>query len=169
MVHQRTAELKTGSTGRLRRIIDYEEEAKTILWAANPHIDTRPLSGCMGAYLRRTYGNDLMVFGLVGNRKGREMGAWPGSFEAVLTEAGLEMAIIDLRSLPNGAVSKYFNAARKGRNGVSYVLPWTYDALLFIESSTNARFVKAKAGRAEGTAPRLQGATFNDDPPTDTG
>jgi erythromycin esterase-like protein len=168
-----TASISEGSALRdkhmaenARWIVDHEEGAKTILWAANPHIGATPLSGSMGYYLRRIYGNDMMVLGLLRNRKGREAGAFPGTFEAVLTQAGLEIAVIDLRSPTNGAASRYFNAARKLDNGVSYVLPWTYDAILFIESTTSARPVKASDLGA--TAPTVQSSTVNDAAPEDS-
>lgn len=135
----------------VRWLMDYEEGAKIILWAANTHIMTMPYSGCMGDYLRRTYGKDMVVFGLMRNRKSDALspdstdqgyGAPKGSVEALLTEAGLDMAVINLRSLPKGAVSKYFNAPRK-TGSIANLLPWAYDAILFIESTTNARPVGA--------------------------
>ncbi len=135
----------------VRWLMDYEKRAKIILWAANVHIMTTPYSGCMGDYLRRTYGKDMVVFGLMCNRKSDALspgnteqgyGAPNGSVEALLTEAGLDMAVIDLRSLPKGTVSKYFNAPRK-TGTVATLLPWAYDAILFIESTTNARPVGA--------------------------
>jgi hypothetical protein len=73
-------------------------------------------------------------------------GAPKGSVEALLTEAGLDMAVINLRSLPKGAVSKYFNAPRK-TGSIANLLPWAYDAILFIESTTNARPVGASIPR----------------------
>ncbi|HCO93291.1 MAG TPA: hypothetical protein DIU00_04955 [Phycisphaerales bacterium] len=138
-------------------IVDYEDGAKMILWAANSHVMTTPGSGCMGDYLRRTFGKDMVVFGLLSNRKSEGLlpddtdqgpGAPKGSVEALLTEAGLDMAVVNLRSLPKGAISKYFNAPRK-TGPISCLLPAAYDAILFIESTTNARFVK------EGILPRV--------------
>ena len=135
----------------VRWLMDYEKGAKMILWAANAHVNATPFSGCMGAHLRRTYGKDMVVFGLMCNRKSdalspdstdRGYGAPKGSVEALLTEAGLDMAVINLRSLPKGAVSKYFNAPRK-TGSIANVLPWAYDAILFIESTTNAHPVGA--------------------------
>jgi erythromycin esterase len=146
----------------VRWIADYEEGAKIILWAANAHIMATPGSGCMGAYLRRTFGNDMVVFGLMGNRytegptpdnkKDNGFGAPKGSVEALLAEAGLDIAVVDLRSLPKGAVSKYFNAPRKS-GPINLLLPRAYDAILFIESTTGARLVKE--GILRGTAERL--------------
>lgn len=66
-----------------------------------------------------------------------------GSAEAVLAEAGLEIAVLDLRLLPKGIVSRYFNAPLKTWNGLTRILPMAYDAPLFIESTTNTRPVRA--------------------------
>jgi erythromycin esterase len=135
----------------VRWLMDYEKGAKIILWAANPHIMTTPYSRSMGDYLRRACGKDMVVFGLMRNRESDALspdstdqgyGAPKGSVEALLTEAGLDMAVINLRSLPKGAVSKYFNAPRK-TGSIANLLPWAYDAILFIESTTNARPVGA--------------------------
>lgn len=151
----------------VRWLVDYEDGAKTILWAANTHVTATPGSGCMGDHLRRMYGNDIVIVGLLCNRKSsgdasaelslenaqQSPGAPKGSVEAVLTEAGLEIAVLDLQSLPNGIVSRYFNAPLKTANSVTSILPWAYDAILFIESTTSARLVRA--GILGGTAKRL--------------
>jgi len=145
----------------VRWIADYEKGAKIILWAANAHIIATPGSGCMGAHLRQTYGKDMVVFGLLRNRNSegpspdstdKGYGAPKGSVEALLTEAGLDTAVVDLRSLPKGAVSKYFNAPRK-TGPINLLLPRAYDAILFIESTTTARLVKE--GILQGTVERL--------------
>jgi erythromycin esterase len=150
-----------GMAENVRWLVDYEKGAKIILWAANPHIMATRGSGCMGDYLRRTFGKDMVVFGLLGNRNSQGLlpgdidqspGAPKGSVEALLAEAGLDTAVIDLRSLPKGAVSKYFNAPRK-TGSISCLLPAAYDAILFIESTTNARFVKE--GILPGVTERL--------------
>jgi erythromycin esterase len=134
-------------------LAEYEEGEKIVLWAANPHITTAPFSGCMGDYLRRWYGDGLVSVSLLHNRqlsadKDAELSpedtnpgsaAPRGCFEAVLAEAGLEIAVLDLRRLPKGAVSAYFHAPRKMADSVTTVIPWAYDAVLFIESTTNAR------------------------------
>jgi erythromycin esterase len=139
-------------------LVDYEKGEKIILWAANPHVMTTPYSGSMGDHLRRTYGDDMVVFGLMCNRKsegdelaglsledaGPASGAPAGSVEALLADAGLDIAVVDLRSLPGGPASRYFNAPRK-TGAITSLLPWAYDAILFIESTTNARPVRADA------------------------
>jgi hypothetical protein len=90
----------------------------------------------------------MVVFGLLCNRNSaspddtdKGYGAPRGTFEALLTEAGLDMAVVDLRSLPKGAVSKYFNAPRKS-GSISLRLPRAYDTILFIESTTIARLLE---------------------------
>lgn len=150
-----------GMAENVRWLVDYEKGAKIILWAANAHIMATPGSGCMGAYLRRTYGNDMVVFGLMSGGKSagpspdntdQGYGAPRGSVQALLAEAGLDMAVVNLRSLPKGAVSKYFNAPRK-TDAIACLLPSAYDAILFIESTVIA--VQAKGGSLRGPLERL--------------
>ena len=145
----------------VRWLADYEKGAKIILWAANAHIMATPSSGCMGSYLRQSFGKDMVVIGLLRNRNSegllpddtdRGQGAPKGSVEALLAEAGLDMAVVDLRSLPKGTVSKYFNAPRK-TGPIACLLPSAYDAILFIESTVTA--VQAKGGSLRGPVERL--------------
>jgi len=144
----------------IRWIADYEKDAKIILWAANAHIMATPGSGCMGSYLRQSFGKDMVAFGLLCNRNSaspddtdKGYGAPRGTFEAHLTEAGLDMAVVDLRTLPKGAVSKYFNAPRKS-GSIFLRLPRAYDAILFIESTTVARLLEK--GMLQGAVERLE-------------
>ena len=118
----------------VKRIIDYEEGAKTILWAANPHITVLPGSGCMGAYLRQMYGDEMVVIALIGNRR--------GSLEEFLAQAGLDVSILDFRSLPKGIVSEYLNSPFRSTQGVKTIYPLSYDAVLFIESTSGASMIK---------------------------
>lgn len=139
----------------VRWLMDYEDGAKTILWAANPHVSAMPGGGGMGYHLRRVYGDDMVIIGLLYNRKSsedldeaaesaREASRAPeGSVQAVLSEAGLKMAVLDLRSLPKGIISRYFNARLPTGSNTSTTLPYAYDAILFIESTTGARPVRA--------------------------
>jgi hypothetical protein len=115
----------------------------------------------MGSYLRPSFGKDMVVFGLLCNRNSEGLlpddtdqgpGAPKGSVEALLTEAGLDTAVVNLRSLPKGSVSKYFNAPRK-TGPIAYLLPSAYDAILFIESTVTA--VQAKGGSLRGYVERL--------------
>jgi erythromycin esterase len=114
-------------------IIDYEEGAKTILWAANPHITVLPGSGCMGAYLRRMYGDKMVVIALMGDRR--------GSLAELPTMAGLDVSVLDFRSLPEGIVSEYLNSPFRS-GGVKTIYPISYDAVLFIKSTSGARMIK---------------------------
>jgi erythromycin esterase len=142
----------------VRWIMDYEKGAKMILWAANPHINGAPGDG-MGSYLRRAYGDDIVIVGLLFNRR---FSAEPndelstestnqltseskGNLEATLAKAGLNIGVLDFRSPPKGIVSKYFKSPIRADNGANYVYPWAYDAVLFVESTTNAR--PASGGR----------------------
>ena len=149
-----------GMAENVRWVMDHEDGAKMILWAANAHISAMPFSGCMGDHLRRTYGEDMVVIGLLSNRGFTEspenFDVKPltndSSLEATLAQAGLDIAIVDLRSLPKGAVSKYFNSPRK-TGPIACLLPSAYDAILFIESTVNA--IQAKGGSLRGPVERL--------------
>ena len=134
----------------VRWLVGYEEGAKVILWAANAHIMATPGSGCMGAYLRRTYGNEMVVVALMGNRYSegpltdntdKGYGAPKRTVEALLAESGLDISVVNLRSLPKGAVSKYFKAPRK-TGAINILFPRAYDAILFLESTMGARQIK---------------------------
>jgi erythromycin esterase len=128
-------------------IMDHEGGAKTILWAANAHISTGPGGGAMGSHLRRVYGDDMVVMGLLSNRKfaydpneaGTTESQGSNSAQAILAGAGLERAILDLRSLPGGIVSQTFGARLPIDGGNWTILPVVYDAILFIESTVNAQ------------------------------
>jgi erythromycin esterase len=146
----------------VRWIADYEKGAKIILWAANAHIMATPGSGCMGSYLRQSFGKDMVVIGLVCNRNSvglppddtdQGYGAPKGTFEALLAETGLDIAVVDLRSPPKGAVLKYFNAPRKS-GPIFLRLTGAYDSILFIESTTNARLLEK--GILRGAVERLE-------------
>ena len=141
--HQRDKDMADNA----RWIVGHEDGAKTILWAANTHISAGPGGGAMGSHLRRVYGDDMVVVGLLSNRKfdrdpndgGTAEGHGSNGAQAILTEAGLERAILDLRSLPGGIVSKYFGARLPTDGGIWTILPVVYDAILFIESTVSAR------------------------------
>lgn len=154
----------------VRGLMDYEDGAKMILWAHNAHV-AAGYGGGMGQHLRKMYGNDIVIIGLTYNRgfsryatselspeSSHEIPPAPeGTLEADLTKAGLEIAVLDLRSLPRGTVSKYFNARLQTRYGeyfITSILPTAYDALLFIESTTGVR--PLTAGSLGGTAVKLQ-------------
>jgi len=117
----------------VKRIIDYEEGAKTILWAANAHITLLPGSGSMGAYLRQMYGDEMVVIALIGDRR--------VSLAEFLTKAGLDISVLDFRSLPEGIVSEYFNSPFRS-DGLKIIYPISYDAVLFIKSTSGASMIK---------------------------
>ena len=128
-------------------IIDHEEGAKTILWAANPHITVLPGSGCMGDYLRQMYGDEMVVIALICNRSstdssgGKLFDPQTGSLEELLTMAGLEVSVLDFRSLPKGIVSEYLNSPFRS-GAIKTIYPISYDAVLFIKSTSGARMIK---------------------------
>jgi len=106
----------------------------------------------MGDYLRRQCRKDLVSIGLLCHRTSpadpnaqapvKEAGGsghGSGTAEAALAAAGLQTAVLDLRSLPKGIVSDYFGSRLRADNGATVVLPAAYDAVLFIESCREAR------------------------------
>lgn len=128
----------------VRWLMDYEEEPRMILWAANPHVNATPFSGCMGEHLRREYGNDMVVIALMRNR-----GAAHNSIEAFLSRAELSIGVVDLRFLPEGPVSRYFRARRRTTDGAAILLPWAYDAILFVEPPSRASDVREHPGLSQ--------------------
>lgn len=134
----------------VRWLVEREQGAKVILWAANSHISATPDGGGMGSYLRKNYGNNLAIFGLVSRQKLSEdaqvihEATLPERYDMDIPEnmfasAGLKIAVLDFRTLPSGIVSRYFNARLLRNNGRYDVLPWAYDGLVFIDTSRNAR------------------------------
>ena len=153
-------------------ILDQNPNAKIVLWAHNGHVNTETEGGYepMGASLRKMYGAQMVVFGFAfneGSFRAIEMPfsssggmhtftlapAPEGSLDEMLASAGLNIAAIDLRSLPKqGEVAKWFGEPRATRNiGAGYgeqfadnflnkqVAQKNYDALLFVEKTTAAR------------------------------
>jgi erythromycin esterase len=141
-------------------------DAKAVVWAHNDHVATD--EGAMGSYLRRIYGTKMVVFGFTFDRGGFlsregpvqtkgglrsfEVGPAPaGSLEALLAAADLQIAAIDLRTLPKrGPVAEWFavpHATRdignfffeQGSGLVQECVPQIYDGLLFVEKTTPAR------------------------------
>ena len=150
--------------------------AKAILWVHNDHVSKQP--PWMVGFLRSTFGSDLVAMGFAFNRGSfralaappapSESGVHPfavgpaheGSVDWALTEAGLELAAVDLRELPeDGPVAEWWSQPHEMRRiGSAYsegnpsrwwrtlVVPDAYDAILFVESTTAAR--PTPAGRA---------------------
>ncbi len=141
----------------VRWIMDYEPGAKAILWAANPHISKFPSSGTMGCCLSDIYGDDIVIIGMLRNRKFASEqekadganypidigGRREGTLEDTLGRAGLQNALVDFRFLPEGLVSDYFNSPISGNAGINIEYPLAYDAVIFIESTLDAISLEA--------------------------
>jgi erythromycin esterase len=151
-------------------ILEHEgPESKIVLWAHNGHVADDPR--WMGSHLRRRFGAEMAIFGFSFNRgefqavewgKGLrvfEVGAAPeGSLDAQLAAAGLQIAAVDLRALPDsGRVARWFAEPRLTRSiGAGFseemasafltpaAAPQLYDALLFVEQTTAARPVRPR-------------------------
>jgi len=148
-------------------ILDREgPDSKAVLWAHNLHVAVR--EGSQGETLRRMFGDDLRVFGFVFDRGGFQArdvaidgalrpwfvgGAPDTTLEAHLRAAAPEVALLDLRSLPEaGPVTSWFMEPQTMRtigSGYTYEHPdwywWrapvaeVYDALAYVEETTPAR------------------------------
>lgn len=156
----------------IKWILDQNPRAKIVLWAHNGHVATASSGGYepMGAALRKLFGKQMVVFGFAFNEGSFQAMEMPfpsksglrnfnvdpapeGSLDAMLASAGLQLAAIDLRTLPeNGGAAKWFSEPRATRSiGAGYgeqfaaqflvnqVTPKIYDALLFVEKTTAAR------------------------------
>ncbi len=158
-------------------------DSKAVLWAHNTHLGV--LEGREGEALRRMFGDDFRVFGFTFDRGGFQavdpmtgalrpwlVGSAPDTtLEAHLRVAAHEVAVLDLRSLPEaGPARSWFMAPQTVRwipAGYSYELPtWTenpgmywqrwpvaevFDALAFVEETTPAR--ANLTGRRPGRIP----------------
>ncbi len=181
----------------VRWILDHEGPGtKMVAWAHNGHVATRNQYGIesMGSHLRKSLGPEMVVFGFAFNQGGFqavEMGKGlrpfnvapspEGSLDATLAAAGLQIAAIDLRSLPkDGIVAKWFAEPKQTRNvGAVYsepmaanflakqVAPQLYDALLFVEKTSAARPIDKSAPRA--ATPKLAASTNLDFEQGETG
>jgi erythromycin esterase len=150
------------------------DAAKVILWAHNSHVANasathRSDMDWAGRHLRRMFGSDLVIFGFLFNRgsfraidagipsegmRNFTVGPAPeGTVEAMFASAGLELAVVDLRRIPDGgAVAEWFGVRRPtqyswgGYNEATpedyfldYLLPEAFDALVFADSTTPVR------------------------------
>lgn len=157
----------------IRWILEHEGAgAKMVAWAHNGHVATENRSGIewMGNHLRKWFGADMVVFGFSFNQGGFQAMEMPiptgrglrpftvrpapeGSLDHTLAAAGLQIAAIDLRTLPkDGEVAKWFAEPQQTRSiGAGFgeqfeanflakqVTPQLFDALLFVEKTTAAR------------------------------
>jgi len=163
----------------IKWIMDHNPGARIVLWAHNGHVSTGGQDSFdpMGAALRRMFGNQMVVFGFAFNQGSFQAIEMPftsksvlrnfnidsspeGSLDAMLASAGLQIAAIDLRTLPKeGTVANWFSEPRATKSiGAGYgeqfaatfllkqVTPKIYDALLFVEKTTAARPLGKRIG-----------------------
>jgi erythromycin esterase-like protein len=162
----------------IKWILDQNPGAKIVIWAHNGHVGTSA-NGYepMGAALRKMFGSQMVVFGFAFNQGSFQAIEMPpsktglrtfnidpapeGSLDAMLASAKLQIAAIDLHTLPkNGPVADWFSEARATKSiGAVYgeqfadkflakqVISMVYDALFFVEKTTAARGLKEGPGR----------------------
>ena len=137
-------------------MMQHESDSKAVLWAANAHVTKAPYGGTMGYHLYQKYGDDIMIVALLRNKKydsesdmiqGDDIslgvfGRDNGTLEAALSQAGLNRAFLNLRSLPKGIISDYFNNPILANSGAKTLYPQSFDAVLFLESTSNAQALK---------------------------
>lgn len=160
----------------IRWILEREgPDAKVVVWAHNSHLANAKAPASWGGYLfaghhlRRMFGDEVMIFGFLFNQGGFrakevavpsrgllsfEVGPAPeGTLEVMLSNAGLRLAAVDLRCLPDqGPVAEWFSAPRATRHSgggydvdapdryfLEYVAPEAFDALVFVDSTTSMR------------------------------
>jgi len=162
-------------------MIEHEgPDAKAVVWAHNGHVSTA--DGAMGWYLRRDYGTNMIAFGFAFNQGGFQAKEGPfqtkgglrpfevppapaGSLDALLASAKLQIAAIDLRTLPqSGPVAEWFAVPHGTRDinalyfeagsGVAQrCVPKMYDGLLFVEKTTAARPLSSREPLQKLAAP----------------
>jgi erythromycin esterase len=163
-------------------ILDREgSEGKVVVWAHNLHVGR--VEGRMGSFLAKALGERLVIFGFAFDRgsfqamdfdleKGGGLqiftvaAAPEDSLDAVLETAGLPVAVIDLRRLPESEDVRAWLAAPRPTRFASAVFTSAmnsrflrvnaaecYDALVFVSETTAARanpggrrFSEGKAG-----------------------
>jgi len=120
-------------------ILDQNPTARIVLWAHNGHVSAsgEGSGDSMGSYLRRMYGDKMVVFGFAfnqgsfwateGSYKAIEMAkgvhvftvppAPDGSLDSTLAATGIPIFAIDLRLLPlDEPVGRWFRSPRKSRS-----------------------------------------------------
>jgi erythromycin esterase len=185
----------------IRWILEREgPEARIVVWAHNDHVATQP--GQMGWHLRRMFGPDLLTVGFAFNRgsfqtmqlhplqggtlRAFTVGPAPaGSFDGTLAAAGLTLAAVDLRRIPDdGPAHRWFTSARATHSiGGGYleaddmsfrglsarqVLPSHYDAILFVDTTTAARPTASGQVRPRAILEAPRNLGFEEGPPGDT-
>jgi erythromycin esterase-like protein len=150
-------------------ILDQNPSAKMVVWAHNGHVGDNAMgrSRSMGAALRQALGKQMVVFGFAFNQgsfqaveagKGLHEFTVPpapaDSLDAALAAARIPFFALDLHAVASApsAVRDWWQASHATRSiGAVYsdsaaeryfanqVAPQTYDALLFIDKTTQAR------------------------------
>ena len=151
-------------------------KGKIVVWAHNSHVsnDAPMYHGqnvpFAGHYMRRALGDEVVIVGVLCRRGGLtafeetvpsrgvmqfELGPTPeGSIEDLFAQAGLELAVADLRTLPDGVVAEWFAEERPTRSSGAgydpadpdryywtYLLPEAFDVLAFVDRTTPTRMV----------------------------
>jgi erythromycin esterase len=153
----------------IKWIADHSPGAKIVVWAHNGHVRQGSPYGYepMGAFLRKTFGSQLVIFGFAFNQgsfqamsqSGRGLhdftvpAAPAGSLDAMLASAGIPLFALDLRHLPaTGAAADWWREPHESR-GIGAVYPEDnpyafmpkvkasedFDVLLFVSNTTAAR------------------------------
>lgn len=159
----------------VRWILEREgPEAKVIVWAHNTHVADFERGGSppLGHYLREWYGPEVVIVGALFGRGGfnalevgtASRGLWPfevgappdGTIEAAFAAAELDLAVVDLRRLPDdGPVAAWFTTPRPTRHSggvfeavnpqrhlLPYVAAEAFDALMYVDTTTPTRPVE---------------------------
>ena len=153
----------------VRWILEQNPNAKIVLWAHNGHVATQRSYKPMGAFLREMYGSQMVVLGFAFNRGsfqavGQDDGRFTtlqqhtvgpadaGSFDSMLASAHVPVFALDLRQPSTGAIASWLDGAQSTRwigavfNSstpqmyMASITPRrTFDAVLFVDSTTAAR------------------------------
>ena len=153
----------------IKWILDNNPGAKIVLWAHNGHVSAASAGSYepMGASLRKTFGNQMVVFGFAFNQGSfqaveeskrvlRDFTVPPapvGSLDATRAATGISLFALDLSDAPKtGPVATWLSEPHKTRSiGSMYSedsaarflfelkARQSFDAMLFVEKTTAAR------------------------------
>jgi erythromycin esterase-like protein len=143
-------------------ILDQNPNAKIVLWAHNGHVARGPMSyRSMGQELHDMYGPQMVVLGFAFNRGSfQAIGARggglqnftvapapDGSFDALLSTAGIPLFALDMRNAPPALretrqtrqIGALFSNETEANFLARVSAPSIFDAILFVENTTAAR------------------------------
>ena len=143
-------------------ILDQNPNAKIVLWAHNGHVARGPMSyRSMGQELHDMYGAQMVVLGFAFNRGSfQAIGARggglqnftvapapAGSFDALLSTAGIPLFALDMRNAPPSLretrqtrqIGAVFSNETEANFLARVSAPSIFDAILFVENTTAAR------------------------------